>query len=457
MSRNNPTILWTNILDLLGSDKIKERTDGLAEVRKFLASTRNVEYLNSDPKHSWTTSLQVFYELVRNEQNTVHRGGRGGAPPPATSVKRLDEAAGAVRLVVDKVHERFKKKAAKGLFKHLSQMICVSGGKLPTYALTYLRTLRIMLNYLPHLEHIEQRSWTDIVSLCFAAALGDPIKIGQEFMDEQLMDLDDDDHDGRIGGKNGERVGPALREGVEDGNVSRSRRTATQEDIELLSCIDAAFKCTAAPLLKCADVILVKFLRFFKQFEIETTAHLPALSALNRTFAALELNNQAVMMEFGPQLWPHIIALWTTKNTAFLKEQVIIALKYLLPFVAPRDLATPSIEFNVNTLFSVILEEPSIRWRTDELSIDCLRLGMESEQSSSSSSRAFTMATIRCGHSFSGVQVMAWGMLELGADVLARLYTLSQNVKATNEDQDDAIQGSSKKKRTVSLDIVSAE
>lgn len=439
-------------MELLSSDKIKDRNDGLAQIRPFLNNKRNFTYLQADPDHKWNNTFQTLYELVRTEQNTVHRGGKSGSAAPATSVKRLEDAAGTVRFLVEKLCEKLPKKTAKGLFKHLSQMICVVGGKLPTYALTYLRTLRVLLSFQPHLDHMDERQWSDIVSLCFSAALGDPIKIGQEFTDKELMDLDDDGEVGRLGGRNKDKIGPALRTGLDDVKESIIRRTATQEDIELLSCIEAAFRCTAAPLITLALPILIKFLRFFKQFESETTAHLPALSALNRTFAALELNNLSLMRQYGPLFWPHIISLWSTKNTAQLKEQVIIAIQYLLPFVAPPGKSTVLIENNVKFLFSTIMEEPVIRWRTEELSIDSLRLGLAKATPASASRtiKPFDFATFRYGNGFTPLQAMAWGMLELGSNTLAKVYLFSENVKIA-EVQGDVPEGSSKKRRKVSL------
>lgn len=402
---------WNEILEKLASEKIKERADGISRVRVFLSSTRQLDALDADRSHSWLTTLQALFNLVITERNIIaHKY-------TAPAEKRLEEAVTLVRWVVEKVHLRLSRKARKAVFAHLVQMTATRG-KLQSYALTYLRTLRHLLSYPPHLEHLHNDVWTDIVALGFAGVLGDKIRIGKDYVDNAAMDVDED---GVFPG--------SLRLTDEDNRAPVVRKTASQEDIELVACIETAFRSKSAPFLLYSTIIFSKFLRFFRQFDAETTAHLPALTALVRAFAELDLNDQKAMRELGPQLWPQVLKLWSTKN-ASLKEQVVMALRYLFPFVTFQSPDESLVDTKIKPLFEAILSEPTIRWRESfELDIDFLRLGVDVSAGATSQPQAFHSATFRIGSGFSEKQAVAWVLLELGADCLAKLYALSEVVR----------------------------
>ena len=401
---------WNEIVDHVGSTKIKERSDAVVRFRAFLQVTRHHELLIASEHHSWLTTLQALFHLVIMERNLA------AFKPSAAVAKRLEDATSLLRWTVEKVHLDCSRKAIRAVLAHLTQMVAY-GGKLQSFALTYLRTLRCLLQYAPHLEHLEKETWTDIVSLCFAGVLGDKIKVGLEFKDDDAMEVDSDGED---------RVYNALRATDEDLAQDRpTKRTATMEDIELVSCIEASFRSKSAPFHQYSHVIFTKFNRLFRQFPNETTAHLPALTALNRAFAELDLNDQRAMRDVGTQLWPHIIALWATKSTA-LKEQVVMALKCLFPFMKtrPRDQAAVLLETKIRPLFDAVMTEPTLRWREGfELDLDHLRLGVPPPNAPPS---PFWGSTYSFGNDFLQKHAVAWTVLELGADSLARLYQVGE-------------------------------
>ncbi|GAA5999510.1 DNA-binding protein kinase TEL1 [Rhodotorula paludigena] len=407
---------FKDILERLQSDRIKERAEGVARLNDFLASKRNFNAVNQDRGHSWLQTLQILFAVVIKERNA------SVAKASAATDKRLIDAAQLVRTVVERVHRVVSRKTAKAIVAHLTQMTAVQG-KLQPYALTYMKALRTVLSYAPHVEHLDERHWTDVVMLCFSAVLGDKIKIGQDFADEAAMDIDED-----------ERVGGALRASPDEEFAlpAKTRRTANPTEIELLGVIEVAFRSKSSPFLTYAQAIFRKFLRFFRLFPSETTAHLSALIALNRVFAEVDLNDQRSMKRIGPHLWRHLLALWATKN-ASLKEQVVIALRYLFPFVVPHlNVGTSSVMSDLTAisrakeLYDAVLTEPTIRWREAYvLDLDHLRLGIEvphSGDAASMSARAYNAKTFRIGNGFDEKHAVAWGMLELGADALARIY-----------------------------------
>ena len=341
----------------------------------------------------------------------------------APAIKRLEDSTSTLRIVVEKLNTDFTKLNVKALVSHIIDYMSSDQDR-EIFALTYFRTLRILLSYPPHLQQLSVSQWENIVMTCFSVTLGDRLKMGQAFKDDAMMDIDGDE-EGVVGGVGGANIGGILRDQAQDDKDRPVvRQAATQEDIEILSCIEIIFRSFRSPFQENSQVVLIKFLRFFRSFQGETTAHFPALAALNHAFAALELNDIAQLKVYAPKLWPSILALWGTKSI-LLKEQVVMALTYLHPFVAPSTgVVDEESQGQIRELYHVILGEPEIRWRGEELNPDCLRMGCAEGEAG-----AFAAITFCHGTDFTAAQALTWGILELGAASLAKLYEFSEVIR----------------------------
>ncbi len=418
---------WLNAVAELASSTIKGRNEAIARLRELVSSNRSLAQIQADPRHKWSDTLQPLMGLVVTERNA-----NVSSKATAATAKRLDDATNLLRLIVEKNHHNFNKKAVKSVLKHLIQTIVVHG-KLQSFALTYLKALRALLSHAPHVEHLDEQQWTDIVQLGFAAVLGDhDLRIGSDFTDSQAMAVDGD-----------EPVGTALRATAEDEDEldsfaraprsrPKKRTSASPTEIELMGCIEAVFKSTSSRFIEYSSVILAKFVRFFQLYSAETTAHLPAVTALNRALSQLDLNDQRAMRDFSPKIWPHLIELWATKNSS-LKEQVVISLRYMFPFIAPSGRTDPAVQSCLKPVYEAALTEPTIRWREPyELEIDNLALGLD-KSPSSSGTQPYHRETFRIGPGFGEKQAMGWATVELGADALARVYAASEEVRPASE------------------------
>lgn len=433
---------WNGIVSRLDATVIKDRTEAVQRMKEFLTFPKNFNAVCSANSHQWLSTLQTLFGTVMTERNIAVQ------KPTAPAQKRLESAAMLVRWLIEKIHLRLNRKAIKACINHLTQMVAVAG-QLQIYALTYLRALRLLLLHPPHLEHLDERQWTDIVMLSFSSILGDKFKIGQEFVDDSRLRDDDQSDEEDANGRKIVKVKAALRRTLEDEEEQGIiRKTASQEEIELMSIVEAAFRSKSAPFLTYSSVIFTKFLRFFRRFPVETTAHAPAVAALNRAFAELDLNDQKTMRELGPLLWPAILSLWSTKNP-LLKEQIIMAHRYLLPFIAPidKDNTLVMVDTKIKPLYEAILTEPTIRWRDGyEVEIDTLDLGWEKGQEERRRASAFHSETFCLGLGFTDKNAVAWSLLELAADTLIRLYTVSEATPPAVPEEDE-YEGTGRRKR----------
>lgn len=402
---------WPQILADFESTKVKDRVEAVERFRVYLSSERHFRRLVADRSHSWSETLQSLFGLVVTERTAAVTSKAG--KPSAPAQKRVEEATSLVAWTIEKVQHLLKKKAVKAVIAHLTQMLIVRG-VVQTYAITYLRALRSVISHQPHLEHLEDKQWVEIVSVCFAGALGDKIEIGQKFRDDEMMDVDI-----------GEPLGQPLRQhDVEDQAFPATRRTASLTETEMMRCIEAVFQCPSSPFLTYSRIIFSKFHRFLRQFKSDTAAHQPTIIALNLVFAAVELNDQVCMRTVGMKLWPYLLDLWPTKNAA-LKEQLVMALRFLLPFTTPLDgdFYHANVSTRLEPLYQAILGESVLRWREAyDLNLDELRIGLVAAPEKSGATSPFSLSTIRAGAGFSDKSAMAWATLELGADVLSTLH-----------------------------------
>ncbi|GAA5884178.1 hypothetical protein JCM3774_005407 [Rhodotorula dairenensis] len=374
-------------------DKTKARSEGVTRCRAVLSSNRNLHGLDQDPRHTWIQALQTMFSVVIKERNTLVQ------KKSAATEKRLEEATQMVRVGRRQAHKIVPRKAAKAIIADLTQLTTVAG-KLQPLALTYVKALRAVLSYSPHLWHLDERAWTDIAMLCFSAVIRDKIRIGQDFVDDTVLDIDEDG------------VGPTM---TRDERRRRSR-DADEDGTDR----DRGRDRMHGPIFR-------KFLRFFRLVPGETRAILSAVTAPNRAFAEVDLNDQQSMKQIGRHVWPHVLALWATTN-ASLKEQLVVALRYLFPFVVPvhahaKHESERAVLAWAKELYDAVLTEPTILWREAfDVDIDHRKLGHRPADESTTAPYHAVTFRIGIGADFDERDAIACSVVELGADALARIY-----------------------------------
>ena len=422
---------FSEALSNLSSDKIKDRTQGLEDVRVFLSVQRNLEWINQDggQRKSWLKVLQAVFQIVVDEQKAYVK-----KPGTAVVLKRLRDAAQVVRLIIEKAAADIPRKAFKAVFSHIVSVLVVNKRLFEPVALEYLKALRTIIGYQPHLDHLEPRQWIHGVALCFSAALGDPIINLHEIGDEARMEDDDETESATASSTSRKRKATGLARAIEDDEeeagarrspFSAPHKAAGQDIIELMSCLEALFRSSASPFFEHGQALLAKFVRFFRTFPAETSAHLPALGALNRLVAELYFNSKRKMEAASVQLWPLLLTLWPTKNS-LLKEHLVVALTSFLPYLVCRD--GPAQTPLVHALYTSILAETENRWGVEELDLEHLAF-TDAVPDSQTRREPFRATLVRAGHSFTSSQALSWSVFELGASCLHHLQTASQSLQ----------------------------
>ncbi|KAG6890108.1 hypothetical protein C0995_012059 [Termitomyces sp. Mi166 len=443
------------VLENLASTKITERRDALASLKRTfdrLDVVDNFYIEDGKPKpHMWLSVFQALFKAVQIEKNAVTNKDTGkSSRPSAAALKRLEEVAETVRWLTERTVHLITKCVRNALFAHLLQTLVHGRELLAPVALHYIKALRCIVGYAPHIEHLADGHWIQMVEMGFNCLLEDPI--GHKFEDDSNLRQDADDselfeEDGSSDDDNRSttlkkrpRGETPMTQSRTQKNFKKARSTTlqvsvTQEQVEFMSLISVLLGSSSSPILSYGYLpssILTRFRRFLDRYSGDTSLLHDYVVALASTLSHLFLNNVSEVTKFALDSWDGLLGLWGTRNKR-IKEGLVSILRMLFPFVTSENetfrLTATAVDLadGLRKLSSVLDEEADSRRGIDRLSLECLRLEtLDNTQQQSRS--AFVAKSFRYGWNFDANQALAWAILELQADCIAKLFQVSESM-----------------------------
>ncbi|WRT69110.1 uncharacterized protein IL334_006094 [Kwoniella shivajii] len=432
-------------LRLSTSDKIKDRTQGIDLVREIFSNRENLNAFGDTARKeggaAWIAFYQCLFQVVVMEKKAVVKPGA-----TTTADKRLADAISLIRWMTERTVHMISKKPFIALFNHMTSLLVFSSSIFPPAALDYTKALKTLLSYSPHLESLDQPSWKILMGVCWASILGDEIAIEDAWDDEQNL-VENGENRMDIDGPSTQAASTSRKAG---------RSTISQVNTELLTLIPILLSSSAAPIIptlpakstaqgppeKVGYSILLKIHRFFNLYPTETSAHLSVLHSLNILLAELELNSRDEVVSAGLKLLPQLVALWGTRNKA-LREQVIISLRTLFPFVTHRSLVERKYAMAVRDTLEILmngLSKETLNKRGIE-PLDLIVLRMRSREGKEG---PFELKGLGAGFEFTHENAMTWAVLELYRDTCLYLYESQSPSHPATPSRDGA---SSKRRR----------
>jgi ataxia telangiectasia mutated family protein len=453
-----------DVLDRLASPKVKERTEGLAALKDVLERDSALNQLDDGQGKTWLAIFQHVFGIVLNEKGACVKKTTKNLSSGNAAQTRLRAAAETVRWLVERCLQRLGRKAIISILVHLLQTIRHEGQLYEPVALHYIKAMRSIVSYTPHLEHIDPGTWTRIVEMCWNIVLGDPLR---KRLDAQEEDYTDDIEmvDGEeVKGSDEEDAVPSpkkkrrKRDTEDEADEPTSPRKArkrdasatpgpsnrvtpfymstqpvTHEQVECTALLAILLRNPCAPVLTAdaegkealATQLLERHLRFIQRFPADTSLHQNFLICLSATLSHLALNKRDAVTSFARLAWDGLLGMWSNKNKS-LKEHLVVVLRALLPYYTSSNLSDPNeVPFDYTgglaSLWSILGAEVDHRRGFEGLSLDCLRLQLH--RSEEESDGAFMARTYRHGSNFDSMQAFAWSILELQADCASKVST----------------------------------
>jgi ataxia telangiectasia mutated family protein len=149
------------VLHQLKSEKIKDRQEGLSALRTVFGRDSIVLTLDESGNGSaWLVVFQALFTCVLNEKSALTKIKKSAKnTSSAAALRRLGDAAAAVRWLTERAVHRFNKKVVKALLAHFLQTMVYQGELLVPVVLDYIKAIRCVVGWTPHLEHLDDVSF----------------------------------------------------------------------------------------------------------------------------------------------------------------------------------------------------------------------------------------------------------------------------------------------------------
>ena len=448
------------VREQLQSTKSRERQEAIVTVRRIFQRDSIVARHEEDKTKGsgWLALFQALFVTVKLEKATYEKALSKSSGPTAAVTKRLEESTSVVRWLTERSVERLSKGARNALFNHLTQTMVRSGRLFEPVVLDYVKALRCLVGYPPHLAQMDDLMWIDLVKLSLNVILGRDITT---FLDDAMDEEDDEDgtsnssNSGVAGMYVDEDPSPSTPKSAKKRrrpesvspppSVSRTPSNRTLQpvslvQIEFIGLLSTLLQSSSAPLLHpeydyLPSAILNGLQEFLVCYPADTSLHQDYLIALSATLSHLELNCRELVSKFAWKSWDSLVSIWTTKNRG-MKEILVAVLKTLFPHVSigkfgsePDELRLPTEGIygdGLGKLWNTLDVEAESRWGIELLSQDSLRLQVKHpEDPPDSSAGAFSARTFRAFWHFDSGQVLAWAVFELQADCAEKVISIA--------------------------------
>lgn len=422
----------------LQSDKFKERQEGYQAVRDAF---RDDISLQSSNDKEWLAVFQTLFSAILQEKAAYVKKGVQNAT--AVLVRRLADAASVVRWLAERTVTRWGKATMKALIDHLYQTMVHNGKLLEPVALDYAKTLRTILTYQPHLDHLDQMRMKNVLHFSFSTILRDRLitdgtfddddneeqETGSDALDEEEPELSSNASATPRKRRRAESVHTTTSHTTR-GADNLAQRPLSLEQIELAAVVRALLSGSSAFYISSESAeaprnILRRFKRFFLRYPSDSSAHYDMVAALNSILSNLALNTIREVSSIGQEIWNSLLESWNSRNRA-VKEGLVLSFRRLLPYIthdnesictSPERLESLD---KVRRLCRLLDAEGDVvgRGGLETLSLDQIRLQIASPEEQTI---PFQMSSIRSGSVLSDQQALTWLAMELHADCLSKV------------------------------------
>ncbi|KAK1140739.1 Serine/threonine-protein kinase tel1 [Aspergillus melleus] len=347
-------------LALLSSEKQKERSDGLADLKHIFQQNKQNSKLSSLNDKACHKIFESLFRLIAAEKSVFTRANFKGP-----SASRLSTCASVIRTAIDVFLPNLRVKSVRAITDHITDTLLTPRHDLfDLLGVDYTKCLSTLLNYPPHVEHLGASEWEKLVSFCLRSiSLPEDEESEQSFSNSRRSTLDDF----RTGGSRGKtpsRATSALA-------VREKPRGDQSAIIEALNCIQVLTASPSAPIQDSAERILEGLAKFLKSPASIGSGHLAAISSLNSVTMRVLFDQSSLVRVSMLDLIPTIRYLWATKLTS-LKDELLVTIMLCMVIIIdtarkePSELLAQLIDNLVDTLYFEYTRRPE----KDSLQID---------------------------------------------------------------------------------------
>jgi ataxia telangiectasia mutated family protein len=295
-------------------------------------------------------------------------------------VTRLSTCAKVLRITITAGLRTIRAKTVTALVDHIIDTLPVpEGGYCEGLSLDYVKCLRIISEYQPHVEHMRD-TWQLAIDFCL----------------QGISQLQDRSQDEALAPSNS--IGtPSLRSPT----LSLTRRSRAEtpkltsrnqasvifrrEVDDLVACIRYLTRATNTPLVPKAGDILIALVQYLKASDSVRIGHQDAFASINTILArisnyCIEITRTAIL-----DLYPIIKELWSTKASGLKDEMVMTLILTKTHVIALLQLPSQTgFKEDIESLLETLQGDYAKRLERDQLQVDDVEMQLQSPLTRSS-------------------------------------------------------------------------
>ncbi|KAK9463500.1 uncharacterized protein V1516DRAFT_667928 [Lipomyces oligophaga] len=330
--------VYTNII----SEKVRDRVDGIQALRSLLSSPR-VERLDDKSFHKLFEG--IFQNVMIEKRLYIKSPGRN-----LQIAERLSSAAQVLRLAVEKGGTVLRYKTINALIQHIVSLAYINGELFEPIGTIYMRTIRYICSYAPHIEHFSNEEWSNLA---------------------EFNALIIQRHAALVANDTSVRPGQDIYEAIECLSL-----LLDSPRHQLITKSEQSPK--GKRLFKTG--LYEALLSYLRVYSYETRGHFGVLFCINKLLTAAIVNSLLLYHSMFEDLPLVISSLWSTKS-ASLKDQLIVTTFCLLPAIqeSSKDWDLENIDSNtsrirISNLINLIFEDYKSRISRELLLLEDISL-----------------------------------------------------------------------------------
>lgn len=382
--------------------------------------------------------LEALFRVTKIESSTYNRASKANAKKIAEG--RLSACAGVLKLAVEVAVKKLRFKTVKALIDHIIQTLPTSDeGYCEPLVADYFKSLRIVLEYQPHTEHLPKDEWNSVVDFCnqslhdlnfvssqqnskLSIRNSNPGSFSESFS-RSATPVPTNDH-GHKASKHGSRrtVHTQLRSSAED----------------ILLCLRHLTIASNAPVLDRAHVTLTNLLELLESNLSVGRLQPAAFEIINSILTHITTNDISLTLQTLRRLLVIIRRFWDAKSTT-LKDCMLVSLLYGQVYFSRMISSdeTSDCKSDLESLLEVFQNDYCKRLERDQLQLEDLDFadqGTCTEKISSIKTFRLRLGALRAENPWNLLYITASIAVALSADVAAVGESIEKSLDVEKSD-----------------------
>lgn len=420
---------------------IKDRSEGLRDLKHVLRHYQQNSRNDVLSDTSFHRMYEALFKIAISEQSAWVK-----AKTPtlkSAAVNRISSASSTLRLAVEVGVATIKLKTVRAVLDHVRHSIHTSNGDIcEPLALDYLKCMRALLEYQPHVEHLPKSEWEGAAEFCL------------ENLTAAQAEADGDD--GRI--ISGSTSYRSSRSRIRDTTASQGVRSITKQVAEeSIACLRLLTSAPNAPVTDKAADLLWTTINYLKASAAAHRSQQDAFACINHTLLWTVTEKVQLTQDATTHLLRLMRTFWGSKTSSV--NDMLITLVQLQPYISQllaRDGATV-LRTELHGLLEAMRVDYSKRLDREQLHMDDIRLSLPVQQTSSTTSITCGTLSLRCigarAEQSWTVHILMAFIVNALARSLDRTVNGRHNDEVSSNDEDDTAQSRPRKRQRRSDDI----